>query len=423
MKRAWLLILPAAALCAAAFLHFRGEGSIHSWTPAERAILESLSLESLGPPPPDPSNGVADDPRAVDLGHRLFFEPRLSSNGEVSCATCHDPERFFTDGLPRGKALGEVDRNTRSIVGAAYSPWLFWDGRVDSLWAQALDPLEHPAEHGGTRSHYAHVVAEHYGEAYEELFGPLPDLADGDRFPRMAGPSGTTEEQALWRAMAEEDRQAVTAVFVNAAKAIAAFERKILPAPAPFDAYVAALEGEDRQAVGKALSPDQVAGLRLFLGQGGCIQCHHGPLFSNNDFHNVGAPGVEGLGTFNGRIQTAQDVLMDPFNCLGPWSDAEGDCPELRFIKVSGEELFGAVRTPSLRNVADTAPYMSFGQLPTLGAVLRHYDQAVDESPVGHSDLLPLDLTEEQLAQLEAFLRSLSGGIDAPPELLKAPAA
>jgi len=396
-------------------------GSSGAWTSAERAVLESLWLGNLGPVPPDRSNSVAEDPRAVDLGHRLFFDPRLSSNGEVSCATCHDPQRFFTDGLQRGKGIGEVSRNTRSIVGSAYSPWLFWDGRKDSLWSQALDPLEHPAEHGGTRTLYARVVIENYSEDYEALFGSVPDLTDRQRFPSGAGPRGSYQSLVQWQAMEEGDRHAVTAVFVNAAKAIAAYERKILPGPAPFDAYVEALMGEDAQAMNQALSADQQAGLRLFLGRATCLQCHHGPLFSNNDFHNVGAPGVDGLGPFNGRIEAVQEVRFDPFNCLGPWSEAQGMCPELRFLKMSGEELFGAVRTPSLRNVAETAPYMSLGQFPSLGAVLQHYNLAVDQASVGHSDLLPLELTERELAQLESFLHSLTGSIEAPEHLLRPP--
>lgn len=421
MKRRLASILTVLLLILVVFLAWNRRPRRDAWAPAQIAVLESLWLGRLGPLPADPSNRVADDPRAVDLGHRLFFDPRLSWDGTVSCATCHRPELAFTDGLPRGKALGEVDRNTRSIVGSAYSPWLFWDGRKDSLWAQALDPLEHEAEHGGTRLQYAHVIAQNYREDYEDLFGPLPPAEDLDRLPDRAGPRGTPEDSARWGQIGEDDRIAVTRVFVNAAKAMAAYERKILPGPAPFDAYVQALLRGDDAAMGEALTDLQVDGLKLFLGPAGCIQCHHGPLFTNNEFHNVGAPGAQGAATFNGRIEAVQEVLFDPFNCTGPWSDAGGDCPDLRYLKVSGDELFGAVRTPSLRGVAQTAPYMSFGQLPSLAAVLDHYNQARDESPVGHSDLLPLGLEQPQLDALEAFLHSLSGPIAAPAQLLRPP--
>lgn len=145
-----------------------------AWTPAQIEQLQSLTISQLGPVPPDPSNRVADDPRAVALGHRLFFDTRLSSNGKVSCATYHMPDREFQDGRPLANGVGTTDRRTMPVAGTAYSPFLFWDGRKDSLWAQALGPLESPVEHGGTREQYAQVIARHYRDDYERIFGPLP---------------------------------------------------------------------------------------------------------------------------------------------------------------------------------------------------------------------------------------------------------
>lgn len=390
------------------------------WSAPQAKILGSLWIGSLPPPPPDPSNRWADDPRAVALGHRLFFDPRLSGNGEISCASCHRPDRHFTDGLPRGRALAEAARNTPTVVGAAWSPWLFWDGRKDSLWAQALAPLEHPGEHGGTRTQVAWVVVRHYRAEYEALFGRLPDLSDPARFPVEAGPHAGREGEARWQAMSEEARQAVTEIAVHLGKAIAAYERQLRPGASRFDRYVEALVAGDRRAMAAALSSDEVAGLRLFLGKADCTQCHSGPLLTHHGFHNVGTPGAPGLPPLNGRIEAVQEVLLDPFNCLGPWSDAPVEaCRELRFLKLSGEELFGAVRTPSLRNVGETAPYMSAGQLESLAEVLVHYNEATDRSPVGHSDLQPLGLSANELAQLEAFLRSLDGAVAAPAWLLR----
>ena len=103
---------------------------------------------------------VADNEEAASFGHRLFFDTRLSANGNVSCATCHQPERRFTDGLPKGRGIGLSGRNTRSIVGTAYSPWLYWDGRKDSQWSQAMSPLEDPAEHGGNRMQYVRIYQQ-----------------------------------------------------------------------------------------------------------------------------------------------------------------------------------------------------------------------------------------------------------------------
>jgi cytochrome c peroxidase len=112
----------------------------HDWTAEEVEILRSLWIGSLPPLPPDPSNQYADDPHAAALGQALFFDPRLSSNGQVSCSSCHIPEMMFTDGRTLAVGIGVNNRKTMTIVGTAYSPWQFWDGRADSQWAQALGP-------------------------------------------------------------------------------------------------------------------------------------------------------------------------------------------------------------------------------------------------------------------------------------------
>ncbi len=133
---------------------------------AELALLESLSIESLPALPPDPTNRWADDTQAAALGAAIFADTRFSSNGAVSCATCHRAELSFTDGSPTARGVGEVPRKTMTIVGTAYSQWLFWDGRKDSQWSQALGPLESLVEHGGTRLQYVRLIAEHYADEY-----------------------------------------------------------------------------------------------------------------------------------------------------------------------------------------------------------------------------------------------------------------
>src|SRR4051812_26597238 len=132
------------------------------WSDSEITTLRELWIGSLPPLPADPSNAVADAPQAVKLGHSLFFDTRFSANGAISCASCHLPQLNFQDGKPVAQGIGTTSRKTMSIVGAAYSSWLFWDGRKDSLWAQALGPLENPVEHGGTRSQYAHLISRFY---------------------------------------------------------------------------------------------------------------------------------------------------------------------------------------------------------------------------------------------------------------------
>ena len=159
------------------------------------------------------------------LGRALFFDTRFSANGEVACATCHLPDRQFQDDRALAQGVGRTDRRTMPIAGMAHSPFLFWDGRKDSLWAQALGPLESAVEHGGDRTQYAHVVADHYPTEYEAVFGPLPDLDASRRTPARS----QTRRRPQPGMMTAADREAVNTVFANIGKAIAAYERTIVP--------------------------------------------------------------------------------------------------------------------------------------------------------------------------------------------------
>jgi len=392
------------------------------WTAQEITLLRGLWIGSLPALAPDPSNKVADDQRAVALGQKLFFDTRLSSNGQVACASCHLPQQGFQDSRPLGQGVGTTARRTMPIAGTAYSPWLFWDGRKDSLWAQALGPLESSVEHGGSRTQYAHLIDQHYRGDYEALFGALPDLSHTARFPANAGPVADPGARGAWEGMAPADRDAITRIYANLGKAIAAYERKIMPGPSRLDRYIEALLNSDMAGMRAALAPDEVAGLRLFVGKAQCINCHNGPLFTNNDFHNTGVPAVPGLPEDTGRAQGVQQVLADEFNCLSAYSDAAPEqCGELRFAKTDDHALEGQFKPPSLRNVAERAPYMHAGQFQTLREVLEHYNRA-PVAPDGHSEIKPLNLSEQEIAQLEAFLRSLSGPLTTPPELLTSPA-
>ena len=396
------------------------------WTPAERALIGSMSLDALPPLPPSPGNPVADDPRAVEFGHELFFDERLGAGG-VSCASCHDPELGFSDGLPRGRALGETRRRTMSLIGVAWSPWLFWDGRRDSLWAQALEPLEDPVEHGGTRLQYLHLIAgdPNYRAAWEPLFGPLPDAATLAALPARGGPRGTPEERAAWEALDPEERELASAAFANLGRALEAYQRRLVPGPGPFDRYARAVTGTgspdaDADADPAALSAEQRLGLELFLGRANCVHCHNGPLFTNNEFHATGIFPHDRLPDDRGRIEGVATLADDEFNCLGPYSGAPRDaCGELEFVKASGVELVGAFRTPTLRGVAERGPYMHDGRFATLREVLEHYDEA---RPTLISDELePLGLDETEFRALEAFLHALGGGLAAPEPLLSPP--
>ncbi len=346
------------------------------WSDEELVVIESLSLSALPPLPPDPTNAVADDPEAAAFGRQLFFDTRFSANGAISCATCHQPERHFTDGLPKGVAIGISKRNTPSIVGTAYSPWLYWDGRRDSQWSQALSPLEDPNEHGSDRETIVGIVLqdESYRSQYEMLFGE-PDDTDS--------------------------------TFANIGKAIAAFERTIMPTSSRFDDYVDAVIAGDKQRQAELFTDDQINGLRLFIGQANCTQCHNGPLFTNNEFHNTGLLNFPGEVPDKGRVVGAREVLDEPFNCRSEFSDdPSGQCAELDFA-LTGATLIGTFRTPSLRNLENTAPYGHKGQLATLADVLAHYNEAPD-AMIGHNEAKPLGLSARELRQLEAFLETLA---------------
>jgi cytochrome c peroxidase len=388
------------------------------WSEEEAAAIRGLWIGNLPPPPVDPSNRYADDVRAAEFGQKLFFDARFSANGEVSCASCHLPELNFQDGLALAEGVGINNRRTMTIIGSVYSPWLFWDGRKDSLWSQALGPLESPVEHGSNRTFYAQLIAEHYRTEYEFIFGPMPDLS---ALPRHPGAVDDPAVMANWEAMTSDDQGAVNRVFANMGKAIAAYERLIVPGPSRFDAYVQALIDRDRAAMQATLTSDEIAGLRLFIGKADCIQCHNGPLLTNNDFHNTGVPAVAGLPEDTGRALAALQVLADEFNCLGPYSDAaESDCAELKFMIAEGHELDRQFRPTSLRNVTERAPYMHAGQFATIEEVLAHYNSA-PEAPAGHSELEPRNLSETEIGQIIAFLKTLSGPVNAEPRWLASP--
>lgn len=412
--------------------------SAAEWNASELSLLRLQWLGNLPALPRDPSNSVADDPRAAELGRLLFFDRRLSVNGEVACANCHIPAKSFTDGLAMSRGVGETARSAPSLIGVAFASWYFWDGRSDSLWSQALDPLESDAEHGGNRLQYARLMHNDagYRSRYEVLFGVLPDLSDGGRFREGASPVGDDSATAKWRGMGNADRKAVTSVFVNIGKAIAAYERKLIPGQSRFDRYVERVLGGDPTG-GGLLSANEIAGLKLFLGEAMCVTCHMGPLFTNHGFHNVGAPDPA---TYKpkfrlplmhlfadkpqpdlGRYRGVRQSLKSVFNCLGEYSDASKDeCPELAFANKRHQDTLGAFKVPTLRNVAETAPYMHAGQFATLSEVLRHYNDP-PSAPSGRSELIPLNLTDDELVQLESFLRSLSAPPAAAEKWLQVP--
>lgn len=285
----------------------------------------------------------------VELGKQLFFDPRLSGDNTMSCATCHIPDKAFADGLGRSPGSGGklLQRNTQGLANVGLFTSFFWDGRAVTLEEQALEPIQSPEE-----------MNQNLDELVKELDGVSGYRL---RFQEVFATSVTRD---------------------GIARALAAFQRTLVTQASPFDRY---LEGDD-----DAISKQAKRGLELFEGDAGCIRCHHGPLLSDGKFYRIGASWGD-----RGRGLITKEVADD-----------------YRF------------RTPSLRNVAETAPYMHDGSLETLYDVVMFYFRGVPKaSPEGRSlDIEPrLDSSFSDIDSLVAFLRSLTGELPEieAPELLR----
>jgi len=410
------------AACIIALLHGVAEKAAIDFTPLEKRRI--LQHSPIPPVPDDPTNDWDKDPRAALLGQSLFFDTGFSRNGAVSCSTCHQPQRAFTDGHPVAQGLAPGTRHTPGLLNVAHQRWFFWDGRADTLWSQALHPIEHPAEFGSSRVDFVRRIhsEEAYRAAYEDLFGELPPMEDMERFP-----AGSHGESDAWNAMDEEDRVAINRAMTNLAKAVAAYESRLRGGSAPFDLFAEGLRESDPARMA-ALSHSAQRGLKLFVGKAGCRQCHSGPLFSDFEFHNIGLPAnqwVDGQplrdpGRFDG-IPLVQDSEL---SAHGPFSDDPvGDKARRTRSTKRGQEHWGAFKTPTLRNLPGTPPYMHQGHFNTLMEVLLYYNTLEDMVLQDHhqeSVLKPLNLNETELEDLLAFLRSLESPLPGQ-SLLQAP--
>jgi cytochrome c peroxidase len=355
----------------------------------EFTAQERQQILSLGPwppkPAPDPSNRVSGNADAIALGARLFFDARLSPTGRVACVTCHQPDRAWTDGRPRGHGLAEGPRNTPTLANLRLSRWLGWGGGADSLWMASLRALLDPREFDSNAAVVSGVYARDADLAclYERAFGAAPssDAAERDR------------------------------VMVNSAKALAAFQETLTTGRTPFDEFRDALARGDDAAAARYAGPAR-HGLKLFVGRGNCIACHNGPNLSNGEFADVGVPYFIAPGEVDsGRHGDLQRLQASPYNLLGGFSDDAGrTSAQATKHAVLEPRHWGEFRVPSLRNVAVTAPYMHSGALPTLRDVVLHYS-TLDETRIHSSAqplLRPLRLTPEESAALVAFLESLT---------------
>lgn len=304
------------------------------------------AVEPLGTPdefdilyPDDEPPGAAE----VLLGKTLFFDPRLSRQGNLSCAGCHDPELGFGDGLAlsRGTEGNLLGRHTPSLYNLAWNVNFFWDGRASSLEQQAAMPIGSNQEMNLPPD----VMLARLGAApwYRE------------QFAAVYGPDSITVE--------------------NVTRALAAFQRTLVVDDTPFDRHLAGDE--------TALTPAARRGLQLFQGKAECVQCHDGPNLTDESFHHIG-------------------------HCSGAGDAGRGGL-------TGNASLHGAFKTPGLRNVALSAPYMHDGSLETLEEVVRFYNRAGD-CAAGRSRLIrPLGLNDREVADLVAFMNALTQPLDVEP--------
>jgi cytochrome c peroxidase len=312
---------------------------------AQAQTTEKSRLAPLADGPPAPAENATTQEKAA-LGKRLFFDPRLSGENTMSCASCHNPEKAFGDDRPRAQGKGgqELARNTPSLLNVGYYSKFFWDGRAESLEQQALVPIQSPEEMDQDLDELEHELKAI--PAYEEQF-------------QVAFGGDVTRERI--------------------AQALAAFQRTLVTGPSPFDRYLAGDE--------ESLSASAKRGLDLFKGEAGCIRCHNGPLLTDEKFYRLGA--------------SFQDDGLAA--ATGSASDK------------------GKFRAPSLRNVAETAPYMHNGSMETLEEVVTFYYRGV---PTNTDAEFPLDVAPllgqsySEVGDIVAFLAALSGTPPqvAPPE-------
>jgi len=312
----------------------------------------------------------------VDLGRRLYFDKRLSADGTVSCATCHDPQKGFADGRPVAIGIKKQTgaRNSPTVLYAGFNEVQFWDGRAPTLEEQAKQPLVNPVEMG--QPSHAVVV---------KAVAALPEYGNG-----FAAAFGSRE-----------------VTLDRIADAIASFERTLAPFSSPFDRFTAG----DQQAI----SASAKRGFTLFQNKARCITCHEFntsfPYFTDNKFHNIG---VAMKGNFEELARQAQsiagkgEVSQESELAHKPGFEALG-----RWIVTRQPKDIGAFKTPGLRNIVLTAPYMHDGSQKTLEEVMDFYNKGGEPNPNLDGGIRPLNLTKDEIADVIAFMETLtddSGG-------------
>ena len=311
-------------------------------------------------------------PEKVALGEALYFEKRLSVDGTVSCATCHDPATAFADRNSLAVGIGGMvgTRNVPTTLNAMFNQNQFWDGRARSLEEQAMQPLLNPLEMG------------------------MPDReAVVTRLNRI--PEYRQSFQAAFSARA--------ILFEDVARALASYERTLLSADSPFDRFMA---GDSR-----AITEGQKRGWQLFRGKANCIACHtfsrESPFFTDNKFHNTGIGAGFDLEELSNGLRSKSPDELDSKR-LGELAHTEKFTDLGRFLITRQKPDTGAFKTPTLRDIELTAPYMHNASEKTLLDVMKFYNEGGIKNRYLDEKIRPLNLNDEELSQLVEFMRSLT---------------
>jgi cytochrome c peroxidase len=338
----------------------------------------------------------------------------VGETGKVSCAGCHTSTEWFYDtrSIPNDVSIGAYmsRRNSPSMVNAIYYKWGGWGGAQDQFWKQGAQVSE-SRDLNGDRLRLAHLVYDLYLADYNALFPISLDvsLEDPLRFPPSGKPKAVGGPDGAWETMTPEDQLVVDTISVNVGKAFEAYERLLVSRNAPIDRYVDGDFG--------ALSTAAKRGLKLFIGKAACEACHKDATFTNNDFHNTGV--VQKSMPYDDGRYADVGRLFTPLNGAGVFSDDPNAGAEKLAGIVQTESMRGQFRTKSLRHVAKTAPYFHDGSMPTLEAVVRFYNEGGGTTGFpGTKDslMVPLNLTDREILDLVAFLKTLTG--DPVPEYL-----
>jgi cytochrome c peroxidase len=353
--------------------------------PVALSAQEARHILALGPwplaPRRDPGNRVSGNALAIELGRQLFRDPRMSPVGYIACVTCHQPDRAFTDVKARAHGLADLPRNTPALANLSLQRWYGWGGASDSLWMASIKPILDAREFNGNTA------------LVTRLFAREPDLAACYRRVFGVSPQRNPER-----------------TVVNVGKALAAYVETLVTARTPFDEFRDALARGDAYRM-TAYPGAAVRGLKVFVGRAGCVSCHSGPNFSDGQFHPGATPADDMAAAVarsladDGRLGDARYLKASRFNLQGAYNDdaSRRNAVATRHLAVNAG-LAGQFRTPTLRNVAVTAPYFHNGQAERLTDALQHRHFPAPVSGAAQAE--PLLVGE--IDDLAAFLATLT---------------